>query len=252
MNETKSIARHLSSKVAIVTGGASGIGGACVDALASAGARVVIVDLNGPGAEAKARQIPDAAWHAVDVTDTNAFAAVVERTLDRFGRLDYAVNNAGGGGAIAATAEFPVETWRTSIDTYLSSVFYCMRAEVPAMLQSGGGAIVNVASVMSLVARAQSPAYVAAKHGVLGLTRVAALDYARQNIRVNTVAPGFIRTPILDLMDPADVEALAQQHPVGRIGEAAEVAALVEFLLSDKASFCTGGCYTVDGGYTVV
>lgn len=237
-------------KVAIVTGGASGIGAACVDVLAAAGAQVVVVDINGPGAEAKARGHSGCLGIQADVTDAAAFEGVVQQTLQRFGRLDYAVNNAGGGGAVAPTGEFPVEAWRGTVETYLSSVFYCMRAEIPAMLRSGGGAIVNVASVRGLVGREGAPAYTAAKHGVVGLTKVAALDYAQRGIRVNAVAAGYVRTPALDMLEPSFVARMVESHPIGRLADPVEIATAIEFLLSDKASFCTGTCLAVDGGFT--
>lgn len=167
------------------------------------------------------------------------------------GRLDIAVNNAGIGGDSALTGEYPLDSWRQVMSVNLDGVFYSMRAEIPALLQSGGGSIINIGSILSSVGFGQSAAYVAAKHGVVGLTKTAAIDYATHGVRVNAVGPGFIETPLLQ--DPKNaelVEGIAAMHPVGRLGQPEEIAALVAFLASDEASFITGSYYTADGGYT--
>jgi NAD(P)-dependent dehydrogenase (short-subunit alcohol dehydrogenase family) len=242
---------ELAGKVALVTGGASGIGASCVASLARDGAHVVIADRDGERAEALSARIAGTTALDVDVADPRSVAAVVARTVELHGGLDLAVNSAGAGGAPGRVGDVSVEDWRASIEGVLSSVFYCMRAEVGAMLERGGGAIVNVASVLGLVGRAGSASYVAAKHGVIGLTRAAALDYAQDGIRVNAVAPGYVRTPLLEQrMDDDALIRLAGLHPVGRLGEPGEIGELVRFLLGSKASFCTGACFPVDGGYT--
>jgi NAD(P)-dependent dehydrogenase (short-subunit alcohol dehydrogenase family) len=175
---------------------------------------------------------------------------MVRQVVDTYGGLDIAVNNAGIGGAQAATGEYPVDSWRQVIDVNLTGVFYCMRYEIPAMLQRGGGAIVNMASVLGSVGFANSPAYVAAKHGVVGLTRSAALEYGTRGIRVNSVGPGFIVTPMLEgALNAETQQAIGALHAVRRMGTAEEVAALVVFLASDAASFITGSYHLVDGGY---
>jgi len=240
----------MEGKVAFVTGGAQGIGAACAEVLAAAGASVAIADINVDGARTLAERLPRATAHELDVTDATAVEETVAAVVAQHGRLDYAVNNAGGGGELKPTAEVSLDGWHTGITMYLSSVFYCLRAEIPAMRAGGGGAIVNTASVMGTVGRLEAPAYITAKHGVLGLTKAAALDYADHNIRVNAVAPGFIRTPALDIMDQDEIAGIGALHPLGRMGTTKEVAELVGFLLSDSASFCTGANYLVDGGYT--
>jgi len=241
-------------KVALVTGGASGIGEACVFTFARRGARVVVADVNAElGANVVARlkeQGTEAIFVTVDVSDPQSVEAMVARAVEAFGRLDVAVNNAGIGGESNPTGAYSVTGWRRVIDVNLNGVFYCMRYEIPAMLQGGGGAIVNVSSILGAVGTADAPAYVAAKHGVVGLTKTAALEYAQQGIRVNSVGPAYIDTPLLSHMDQATRERITRLHPMGRMGTAQEVAELVAFLSSDEASFITGSYHLVDGGYT--
>jgi NAD(P)-dependent dehydrogenase (short-subunit alcohol dehydrogenase family) len=242
---------ELAGKVAIVTGAGSGIGEACVTLLARRGAKVLVADVRAEPAEAVAAAIGDAARpHVVDVTDPVACEAMVAAAVETFGRLDVAVNNAGIGGPQAPTGEYPLDGWAAVIAVNLSGVFYCMRAEISAMLAGGGGSIVNMASILGSVGFAQSVAYVSAKHGVVGMTKTAAVEYARQGIRVNAVGPGFIETPLLAAASPEIVAGVAGLHPLGRLGRSEEVAELVAFLASDRASNTTGAYYVTDGGYT--
>lgn len=242
----------LEGKTAVVTGAASGIGAAIAAELAASGATVIVADLDQGKADAAAKACGNGAIGAtVDVADESSVAALMALAVQKTGRLDYLVNNAGIGGALAPTGEYPSDSWRQVIDVNLSGVFYGMRYAIPEMKKTGGGAIVNIASILGSVGFAQSPAYVAAKHGVVGMTKSTALEHAADNIRVNSVGPGFIHTPLVDNALNKDAQAyLEGVHALKRMGNPEEVASLVVYLLSDKASFITGSYHLVDGGYT--
>lgn len=245
------MAEDFSGKVAIVTGGASGIGAAIVRDLAERGAKVVVADYNLAGAEEVASEAGGGAKaFKVDTSDAGGVETMVDFAVQAFGRLDLAVNNAGIGGKSAPIGDTEPSEWHRVIDVNLHGVFYGLRYEIPAMLKTGGGAIVNMASILGSVGWRGSAGYVAAKHAVAGLTKTAALEYATQGIRVNAVGPAFIATPLIEnAMDEEARKALVGLHPMGRLGASEEVAALTNFLLSDAASFMTGAYYPVDGGY---
>jgi NAD(P)-dependent dehydrogenase (short-subunit alcohol dehydrogenase family) len=242
-------------KVAIVTGGGSGIGQAACHLYAREGAKVVVSDLDEKRGNETCRAIQEmngeAAFIRADVSSPGDCQSLVEATLEKYGRLDIAFNNAGIGGEANLTGEYSIEGWQKVIEINLSGVFYCMRYEIPAMLKTGGGSIVNMASILGQVGFSKSPAYVAAKHGVVGLTRTAAIEYAQQGLRINSVGPAFIHTPLISgLEENTQIrDYLISLHPIGRLGETEEVAELVIWLSSDKASFVTGGYYEVDGGF---
>jgi NAD(P)-dependent dehydrogenase (short-subunit alcohol dehydrogenase family) len=246
---------RLDGGVAIVTGASSGIGRSSALFYARDGASVVVSDLDEKGGEETVRQIEDAGGTAMfvraDVSKPEECERLVAQTMERFGRLDFACNNAGIGGEASTTGEYEIEEWDRVIAINLSGVFYGMRYQIPAMLENGGGAIVNVASVLGAVGFGTAPAYVAAKHGVVGLTKTAALEHAQQGVRVNAIGPAFIQTPMIAALE-ADRETrdmLVSLHAMGRLGTADEVAELVVFLSSDAASFITGSYHAVDGGY---
>jgi NAD(P)-dependent dehydrogenase (short-subunit alcohol dehydrogenase family) len=245
----------LKDKVAMVTGAASGIGRSTAIAYAREGARVAVVDVDGEGGEQTVERIRqdggEALFLEADVSNPEDCRAAVQATVDEYGQLDCACNNAGIAGEQNPLADYSLEGWDRLISINLSGVFYCMKYEIPAMLAAGGGSIVNMASILGHVGFAGAPAYVSSKHGVLGLTETAALEYGPQGIHVNAVGPGFIQTPMIAGLeaDQAVKEQLIALHPIGRLGEPEEVAELVVWLSSDRASFVTGSYYPIDGGY---
>ncbi|MDT0682178.1 SDR family NAD(P)-dependent oxidoreductase [Roseicyclus sp. F158] len=242
-------------KTAIVTGAASGIGYEIATALAASGATVIASDLKQEDADKTVKAITEAGGtahgFAGDVSDPESVEALVAFAEEKTGALHMLVNNAGISGPAAKTGEYPVDGWRSVIDVNLNGVFYGCRYAIPAMKRAGGGSIVNMASILGSVGFASSGAYVAAKHAVVGLTKSAALEHAEDNIRVNALAPGFIKTPLLEgNLDNATQSFLEGQAAQNRMGTPEEVANLTLFLLSDKASFITGSYHLADGGYT--
>ncbi len=241
--------------VALVTGGARGIGRSVALAFARAGADVVVADLHDSDGEALAEEIAGLGRQALfvhaDVSDAAGVTAMLAAIDRRFGRLDYACNNAGIEGAQGPTAECSLENFDRVIGVNLRGLFLCMRGQIPRLIAGGGGAIVNMASVAGLVGFAGLPAYCASKGGVVQLTRTAALEYAEQNIRVNAVCPGAIRTEMIDRITGTDPETVRQfelLHPMGRMGTSEEVAGTTVWLCSEGAAFITGQALAVDGG----
>ena len=254
--------RNLEGKSALVTGGASGIGRATALAFAREGARVAVADILEEAAQSTVTEIEAMGGQALaiacDVTDDDAVKAMIAATVDAFGSLDCAFNNAGiapyqvnaGWQKIADVAP---EAWRRLIDVNLTGVWLCLRHEVAQMrAQSSGGVIINTASILGLVGSATSSAYVAAKHGVVGLTKTAAADHAEDNIRVNAVCPGYIETPMTEETMRRRGERILARVPMARMGKAGEIAEAVVWLCSPKASFVTGVSWAVDGGYTAI
>jgi NAD(P)-dependent dehydrogenase (short-subunit alcohol dehydrogenase family) len=244
--------KQLENKVAIITGSASGIGKSAALLLAREGASVVISDINEKAGVSVVDEIKKSGGEALfvktDTSDPEANKNLVEQTVKKYGKLDIAVNNAGIGGPLGATGEYPIDGWQKVININLSGVFYGMRYQIPAM--KAGGSIINVASILGMAGTKFSSAYVAAKHGVVGLTKAAALEYADKKIRINSIGPGYINTPLIsNSLDEATIKSLTALHPIGRLGEAEEVAELILWLGSDKSSFVTGSYYPVDGGY---
>jgi NAD(P)-dependent dehydrogenase (short-subunit alcohol dehydrogenase family) len=243
-------------KVALVTGGSSGIGEATALLFAQRGARVVIADVQEEAGQATVEKIKQADGQAVfmrvDVSQADQVATLIETIVDTYGRLDFACNIAGIEGETAPTTECTEENWDRVININLKGVWLCMKHEIRHMLEQGHGAIVNMSSVAGLVGFENLPAYTASKHGVAGLTKTAAIEYARENIRVNAVCPGVIYTEMIERFTGGDEEVqqeLAEGQPIGRLGQPEEIAAVVVWLCSDAASFVTGHAMAVDGGY---
>lgn len=245
-------------KVAIVTGAANGIGQATAAAFASRGASVLLADIDVERGEAVVTRITDdggtASFVRADVSNAADVKAMVDAAVERYGRLDYAHNNAGIGGGGATVVDMPEETWNQGIGVMLTGVFLCLKYEIPAILEQSGGAIVNTSSGAGIIGFPTMANYVAAKHGVIGLTKTAALEYATSGIRINAVCPGTARSKMVDDWiggDPAKEAEVAALHPIGRIAEAEEIANAVLWLCSDAASFMIGHAMVVDGGYTI-
>ena len=252
------MAGSLDGKTALVTGGGSGIGRAASLAYANDGARVVVVDVNVEGGEETIQQIKESGGEAIlvhaDVSNPKDTQAMVDQAVEAFGSLDCAFNNAGisGGRDRLLTADYREDDWDRVLSINLKGVWLCMKSEIPQMLKQGGGAIVNTASIAGLAGLSGTVAYEAAKHGLTGLTKAAALEYAMSGIRLNAVCPGYIQTPLVQPIfqeNDGMEERVASRHPMGRLGEPEEIAQAVLWLSSDAAAFVTGHNMPVDGGY---
>ena len=249
------MSRRLEGKAALVTGAGSGIGRAAAEVFAREGARVIVSDVNVSGGEETVATIQkkggEARFIRCDISKPAEVEALIRGTVEAFGRLDCAVNNAGISGVMAPTADYPEEMWDRIMATNLKGVWLCMKQEIQQMLKQGGGSIVNTASAAGLVGVAMAPAYVAAKHGVVGLTKTAALEYAKANIRINAVCPGVVRTPMITVATDGHPEieaAVIAAEPVGRMGQPEEIGEALVWLSSSAASFITGAALPVDGG----
>jgi NAD(P)-dependent dehydrogenase (short-subunit alcohol dehydrogenase family) len=251
--------QKLRGEVALVTGGGSGIGWAACKAFARAGARVVVSDIDEEAGTRVVKRLTgcgrDAIFVRADISKTADVEHLIDAAVRAYGCLDIAFNNAGIEGELAPTADYPDEAWYRVIAVNLTGVRLCMKHEIKEMLKRHGGAIVNNASILGVVGFANASAYTAAKHGVLGLTKAAALEYASSHIRINAVCPAFIETPMLAraglTTDPARRAAIEKLHPMGRLGQPDEVAAAAVWLCTPEASFITGHPLLVDGGYVI-
>lgn len=244
-------------KVAVITGASSGIGRACAFSFANRGACVVVADIAVEGGDETVRQIKasggEAMFFECDVSRASQVEDMVNAAAKTYGGLDYACNNAGIDGGLFSTVDYPDEIWDQVIDINLKGPWLCMKYEIPQMIQQGGGAIVNVSSILGTVGFAEASGYVAAKHGMIGITKTAALEYATQGIRVNAVCPAFIATPMQEKGDAGEGSELypkiVELHPMKRLGKPEEVSEAVIWLCSDASAFVTGHAMLIDGGY---
>lgn len=244
---------NFKNKVAVITGSTTGIGEAVADQLHKHGSKVVIVSRSSEQAKQKAKQLSSQGQQAVgigcDVSQPEQVRQMIDDVIKHFGRLDYAVNNAGLTGEHGINIpEQTIENWDKVIATSLSGVFYCLKYEIPQMMQSGGS-IVNLSAVNGLVGIPGLAPYTVAKHGIIGLTQTAALEFACEGIRINAVAPGYVQTPRMSELPENIVRSFANSHPMKRMAKMQEIAGFILFLLSDNSAFCTGGVYPIDGGY---
>lgn len=245
----------MQGRVALVTGGGSGIGEAAIHKFSSRGATVVVVDRDEDNGRRVVADVEAAggtgSFFGAELTDPAQAQAAIDHAVGEHGGLHMAVNNAGIGGSLTSTEDYDVDEWRQIMDVNVNAVYFCLRAELRHMLAHGGGAIVNTGSMFSLVARDLMPAYVASKHAVLGMTRAAAIDVCTRGVRVNTVGPAVIQTPLLEnALNEEESQALADLNPSRRHGKPEEVANLMVWLCSDEASFVNGAMYSVDGAFT--
>jgi NAD(P)-dependent dehydrogenase (short-subunit alcohol dehydrogenase family) len=250
--------RQFEGKVALVTGAGAGIGRATAALFSAQGASVVVADISADGGEETVRMIKESGGNAIfsqtDVTQPDEVEALIKKAVEKYGRLDCAHNNAGSPGRSTGLVDCTVEEWDAVMNLNLKGTFLCMKYEIPQMLKQGAGAIVNTSSTMGLVAHGKAPAYATSKHGIIGMTRSAALEYVQDNIRINAICPGNTDTSIFDQLKenmPEAYQGLVAATPIGRFAQPEEIANAVIWLCSDAASYCSGHAMVVDGCYTI-